>query len=98
MLPIILRNTRIALAGAGEGLSRRRNFLTAAGVSPELLPPTSSSGGLAPFTAVFVAGLSRSRSAKLAAAARHAGVLVNVEDEPDLCDFFVPAVVRRGYL
>lgn len=36
-----------------------------------------------------------------AAVARHArrlGVLVNVVDEPDLCDFIVPAVVSRGDL
>ncbi len=33
-----------------------------------------------------------------AAAARRAGVLVNVVDDPERCDFFVPAVVTRGPL
>lgn len=31
-----------------------------------------------------------------AVAARRAGVLVNVVDDPERCDFFVPAVVTRG--
>ncbi len=33
-----------------------------------------------------------------ATAARRAGVLVNVVDDPERCDFFVPAVVARGPL
>lgn len=32
------------------------------------------------------------------AAARHARVLVNAVDDPDFCDFYMPAVVRRGDL
>ena len=33
---------------------------------------------------------------RVAADARRSGVLVNVVDEPALCDFIVPSVVRRG--
>lgn len=47
---------------------------------------------------VFVAGLDDGVSADLAALARAAGALVNVEDRIALCDFHVPAVVRRGRL
>ena len=47
---------------------------------------------------VFIAGLSRELSEELAEQARQVGALVNVEDVPDLCDFHVPAVVRRGDL
>ena len=35
---------------------------------------------------------------QVAAACREQGSLVNVVDEPQLCDFFVPAVLRRGAL
>ncbi|HUN45343.1 MAG TPA: NAD(P)-dependent oxidoreductase [Stellaceae bacterium] len=34
----------------------------------------------------------------LVAIARAGGVLVNVEDQPELCDFHSPAIVRRGDL
>src|SRR4029077_6417769 len=47
---------------------------------------------------LFIAGLKRSAAAALAAKARAAGILTNVEDVPELCDFHVPAVVRRGDL
>lgn len=47
---------------------------------------------------VFVAGLDEETSARLAGAARAAGAAVNVEDRRALCDFHVPAQVRRGDL
>jgi len=47
---------------------------------------------------VFIAGFDREIAEPLAAAARARGALVNVEDVIDLCDFHVPAIVRRGDL
>lgn len=47
---------------------------------------------------VFIAGLPREVAEPLAIAARRMGILVNVEDVMDLCDFHVPALVRRGDL
>ena len=47
---------------------------------------------------VMIAGLSEAESKPLAAAARHAGALVNCEDILPLCDFHMPATVRRGDL
>lgn len=47
---------------------------------------------------VFIAGLERELSEELAGQARKHGALVNVEDVPELCDFHVPAIVRRGDL
>lgn len=47
---------------------------------------------------VFVAGLPADETARIIAHARAVGALVNAEDQPELCDFHVPAVVRRGDL
>lgn len=47
---------------------------------------------------VFIAGLDAKETARIADAARAAGALVNAEDAPELCDFHVPSVVRRGDL
>ena len=45
-----------------------------------------------------VATSSRSLNEQIYGAAKRRGVLSNVVDVPDLCDFFYPAVVRRGDL
>jgi precorrin-2 dehydrogenase / sirohydrochlorin ferrochelatase len=94
VLPLAIdpRTVRVGLIGAGEGLARRRAFLAESGVEA---PEPGLSDGL---RVLFVAGLDRERSAALAAQAWAKGVLVNVEDVPELCDFHVPAVVRRGDL
>jgi len=44
----------------------------------------------------FIAGDDEAFDAAAAAAAREAGVPVNVVDRPALCDFFTPALVDRG--
>jgi len=46
----------------------------------------------------FIAGEGEAVSRALAEAARAARVLVNVEDRPALCDFYLPSMVRRGDL
>jgi precorrin-2 dehydrogenase/sirohydrochlorin ferrochelatase len=86
---------RIGLAGKGEALARRRAFLSQGGVEPVRIDPEDPLDGLG---LLFVAGLDRAMSAALAARAKAAGILVNVEDVPELCNFHVPAVVRRGDL
>jgi precorrin-2 dehydrogenase/sirohydrochlorin ferrochelatase len=98
VLPIALDPTtvRVGLAGQGEGLERRRRLLSEGGVEqPALVDEGTALDGL---SLLFVAGLDRASSAALADRARAAGVLVNVEDVPDLCNFHVPAIVRRGDL
>jgi precorrin-2 dehydrogenase / sirohydrochlorin ferrochelatase len=97
VLPIVLtpESARIGLIGEGEGLERRRTLLEAAGVTPIRLASDADLGSL---SMVFVAGLEAARSHSLAQRARRAGVLVNVEDIPELCDFHVPAILRRGDL
>jgi len=47
---------------------------------------------------VFIAGLGANDTVGIARAARAVGALVNAEDAPELCDFHVPSVVRRGAL
>ena len=47
---------------------------------------------------VVVATNSRSLNERIYQEAQRRGVLCNVVDVPDLCDFFYPAVVRRGDL
>lgn len=102
MLPIILDSAvlRIGLAGRGEGFARRRAVLAGAGVEPsavfeDRLPKPDELAGL---HVLFVAGLDEGPSEALAVSARDARVLVNVEDRPALCDFHVPAQIRRGDL
>ena len=47
---------------------------------------------------VLIAGLPVEEATRIAAHASAVGALVNVEDVPHLCDFHVPAIVRRGDL
>jgi precorrin-2 dehydrogenase/sirohydrochlorin ferrochelatase len=100
MLPIVFNPATIAvgLTGAGEGLARRRALLEQAGVSPLPVAPDAAESALSPLNLLFVAGLEASSAARLAGLARKVGVLVNVEDVPELCDFHVPAALRRGDL
>jgi precorrin-2 dehydrogenase / sirohydrochlorin ferrochelatase len=97
MLPLVLNpaTAKIGLIGAGEGLVRRRALLIEAGVSPVELAEEGPLDGLG---ILFVAGLAPDTARALAARARAAGLLVNVEDVPELCDFHVPALIRRGDL
>lgn len=67
---------------AGERLIRR-------------LPTRDEIAGL---HVLFLAGLSDAENISLAAQAREEGVLLNTEDVKELCDFHMPASVRRGDL
>lgn len=100
MLPITInpRMVRIGLAGAGEGLARRAALLAESGADAVRVASESSDAALQCLSVLFIAGLERPIAAELARRARSGGVLVNVEDAPELCDFHVPAVVRRGAL
>lgn len=100
MLPIVIDpgSVSIGLAGAGEGLERRRTLLKEAGIAPVVVATSAAEGALRGLGILFIAGLPASETQALAARARLKGVLVNVEDRPELCDFHVPATVRRGDL
>lgn len=98
MLPIVLnRNAvRAGLAGAGEALERRRTMLADSDIAP--ITVSADTVALDGLSVLFVAGLSLAASTRLAKLARGQGILVNVEDVPELCDFHVPAAIRRGDL
>jgi len=97
LLPIVLNQEAVSvgLIGAGDALSRRQAMLAEAGIEPTYLP---EAGPLTGLNVLFVAGLDRGISERLARQAREEGILVNVEDVPELCDFHVPASIRRGDL
>ena len=100
MLPLVLNPIQInvGLAGSGPGRDRRAALLADAGVEVRLLPEAVSDSLLEGLQFLFVAGLSEGGASALAQRARALGILVNVEDTPHLCDFHVPAIVRRGAL
>ena len=64
----------------------------------ELELRTFSSSDLDGKFLAVVATASRSLNERVYLEAQQRGVLCNVVDVPDLCDFFYPAVVRRGDL
>jgi precorrin-2 dehydrogenase/sirohydrochlorin ferrochelatase len=90
MLPIVLNpvSLKVGLAGQGELCDRRAALLADAGVEVRRLPDP----------VLDDVGMPEGEARELAARARRAGVLVNVEDVMPLCDFHVPAIVRRGNL
>jgi len=100
MLPLVLNplSLKAGLAGRGQALERRAALLAEAGVEARILPETVTDEVLASLQLLFVAGLAEGEARELAARARRLKVLVNVEDVLPLCDFHVPAIVRRGAL
>jgi precorrin-2 dehydrogenase/sirohydrochlorin ferrochelatase len=91
-------NLRAGLAGRGPERDRRAALLAEAGVETRILPDPVPDDVLASLQVLFVAGLPEGEARDLAVRARAARVLVNVEDVLPLCDFHVPAIVRRGDL
>jgi precorrin-2 dehydrogenase/sirohydrochlorin ferrochelatase len=100
MLPLVFnpQGVKVGLAGQGEALARRAALLAEAGVEARLLSSDASDAVLEPLQLLFVAGLPDGEARDLATRARSLGVAVNVEDVLALCDFHVPALVRRGDL
>ena len=100
MLPLVLNpvGLKAGLAGRGEARDRRAALLAEAGVEARLLPETPSDADLGALQLLFVAGLPEGEARELATRARRLKLLVNVEDVLPLCDFHVPAIVRRGEL
>jgi len=102
MYPIALdlSRIRIVLVGSGEAAARRMQQLKEAGtthITPYLsqLPEAHE---IRQAHVLLVVGLDDETSTVLASIARLQGILVNVEDKPELCDFYFTSFVKRGDL
>lgn len=98
MIPIALdpSHLRLGVAGDGPAAARRRARLADGGAKPIVVDPGAPLFGQ--IDVLWIADLPEQVAAELAQAARKAGVLVNVEDRPELCDFHSVAELRRGSL
>jgi precorrin-2 dehydrogenase/sirohydrochlorin ferrochelatase len=93
-----LRDAKVVIAGEGEMANAKARLFagspaTLARVVGEAAAQPSSYAGA---RLVFVASEDPAFRRAAAAAARAAGVPVNVVDDPALCDFHTPAVIDRG--
>ncbi len=108
------RRLRIGLVGRGALALKRLDWFGRLGAAPEIFsdapaPDLVAAAGdrlvrrlpdeadLARLNVVWIADLGDA-ARPLARRARAAKALVNVEDDPDYCDFHTPAAIRRGRL
>jgi precorrin-2 dehydrogenase/sirohydrochlorin ferrochelatase len=97
--PALRRWEALRAAGAGESLTVfTGDPLLTAKAGAAARPGSPGAEDLARLHLLWIAGLPREDYLPLAAAARAARVLVNVEDVPELCDFHAVAELRRGDL
>ncbi len=97
MLPIIMNiaDQKIVLIGEGEAFDRRHAMIQKAGGHDILINPENIEE-IPARSLVFIAGLPLEEARRKADQAAAAGAFVNTEDVPPLCDFHMPAQVRRG--
>jgi precorrin-2 dehydrogenase/sirohydrochlorin ferrochelatase len=101
MFPITLDTSLlpIAVIGNGEATHRRLQLFQAAGAKHlthfKAMPEDTA---LAGFKVAFVADFDEATSVEIYNKLKALGLLVNIEDKRPLCDFHVPAIVRRGDL
>jgi precorrin-2 dehydrogenase/sirohydrochlorin ferrochelatase len=93
-----LAGQTVIIAGTGEGAEAKARLFAG---SPARLVRVEGEEALQSQTyagarLVFIADADEGFARTAAAAARAAGVLVNVVDRPELCDFTTPAVIDRG--
>lgn len=93
-----LRGKTVLIAGEGEGAQAKARLFEG---SPALVRIIKGAAALDPASykdaaLVFVAHPDEAFCLAAAAAARWAGVPVNVVDRPGLCDFTTPALIDRG--
>ena len=93
-----LDDRRVAVIGAGPAADARARLFddSPATVLRFATPPQAAE--LADVRLVFIAESDPEKRTAALAAAREAGAFVNVVDQPDLSDFYTPAIVDRGEL
>lgn len=101
MFPITLDTSLlpVAVIGDGEATHRRLKLFEAAGAKQvrhfTVMPALEALEGI---KVAFVADFDEAVSLDIYRQLQMIGALVNVEDKRHLCDFHVPAIVRRGDL
>jgi len=93
-LPIFLDLAGLKCLVVGAAAEGKGELLRRCGA--EVVATAAAPAELAHFALVFAAGLPRDAAIALAVACRACGVPVNVADEPELCSFYMPALVERG--
>ena len=90
-LPVFLnlRGRTVVLVGEGEAADAKARLIARAGGR---IVPEWEAGATIAFVAIDEDGEARAAAAEL----RARGLLVNVVDRPDLCDFTTPAIVDRA--
>jgi uroporphyrin-III C-methyltransferase/precorrin-2 dehydrogenase/sirohydrochlorin ferrochelatase len=93
--PIFMRlqARRVLVVGCGQAAAAKQRLLEAAGARVDLAAEVDSLDG---YALVFGATGDDAHDRAVSAAARSAGIPVNVVDRPELSDFIMPAVVDRG--
>ena len=101
MFPISLDTSLLPVAVIGNGVAthRRLQLFEAAGAKDVRhfveMPDVSKLEGI---KVVFVADFNEAASLEIYKKLKALDLLVNIEDKRHLCDFHVPAIVRRGDL
>jgi precorrin-2 dehydrogenase/sirohydrochlorin ferrochelatase len=93
-----LTGRRIIIAGEGDGAEAKARLLAGSPATVERVTGGAALARGAYIGAVlaFVASPDADFCRQAAAAAKNAGVPVNVVDHPELCDFHTPAIIDRG--
>jgi precorrin-2 dehydrogenase/sirohydrochlorin ferrochelatase len=94
-----LAGRTVVIAGAGEAAEAKARLFEGSPASVIRLDDAAHAArpeAYAGAALAFIAGWDEPVLARAAAAARAAGVPVNVTDHPALCDFITPAVIDRG--
>ncbi|GJL85303.1 MAG: hypothetical protein DHS20C02_10780 [Micavibrio sp.] len=101
MFSIVLdtKQVRFILIGNGPLIAKRRDQLIESGtMHVKTFSSVPSEEELKQAHIVYVADLPESEAEEIAKTCRDLGILVNVEDVINLCDFHTPSMIKRGDL